>query len=98
MTGYNSCSTLSAEYQNICCATTAVCSQDSNGNVACCPLGAFCTGTISPNLDSTVATTGSATAGVGTASVIATTTAGGNGVVIVVGGTSTAVGRFFFLY
>lgn len=49
-------------------------------------------------MDSTVATTGSATAGVGTASVIATTTAGGNGVVIVVGGTSTAVGRFFLLY
>jgi hypothetical protein len=30
----------------VCCSTDSLCSQDADGNAACCPLGAYCTGTI----------------------------------------------------
>jgi hypothetical protein len=30
----------------VCCSTDSLCSQDNAGNPACCPYGAFCTGTI----------------------------------------------------
>ncbi|KIW06593.1 uncharacterized protein PV09_02309 [Verruconis gallopava] len=45
-TGYSNCATLGAA--GLCCKTSQVCQQDSNGNVACCPTQAACTGTIKP--------------------------------------------------
>ena len=43
-TSYNNCGNLGAS--GLCCAHTAVCSADYAAHVACCPLGAACTGTI----------------------------------------------------
>lgn len=49
---YNSCSGLSnLNSASNCCAGDSVCALDNAGNIACCPLGSFCTGvitTISP--------------------------------------------------
>ena len=45
-----------------CCATNAVCTLDNAGNVACCPEGAFCTGTLS-SVPATVAITTSTQTG-----------------------------------
>jgi len=42
--GYAACSNLGAS--GLCCRTNQVCSADSAGHVACCPLNAACTGTI----------------------------------------------------
>lgn len=44
--GYAACVNLNAP--NLCCPRTQICSADANRNVACCPQGAACTGTISP--------------------------------------------------
>lgn len=44
-TGYNNCANMGAA--GLCCNPSAVCSADYAGNVACCPTGAACTGTIS---------------------------------------------------
>lgn len=41
---FHNCANLGAP--GLCCATAAVCSADSAGNVACCPIGAECSGTI----------------------------------------------------
>ncbi|KAF7895262.1 hypothetical protein EAF00_007076 [Botryotinia globosa] len=43
---YNSCSTLKDSYGGACCPAAAVCSTDAAHNVACCAVGASCTGTI----------------------------------------------------
>ncbi|KAI9732477.1 MAG: hypothetical protein M1818_007515 [Claussenomyces sp. TS43310] len=75
--GYNSCSTLAAQYAGVCCATSAICSLDSAGNAACCPLGSVCTGTINPNTaNSATSTTTSATATTTSAGSPATTATG----------------------
>lgn len=42
----NSCSALGAP--GLCCSSKAICALDPLNNVACCPLNAACTGTISP--------------------------------------------------
>ncbi|KFY51271.1 hypothetical protein V497_09288 [Pseudogymnoascus sp. VKM F-4516 (FW-969)] len=45
---YNSCASLSAPNSaSNCCAASSVCALDNAGNIACCPLGSFCTGIIS---------------------------------------------------
>ena len=41
---FDSCTSLGAP--GLCCAEAAVCSPDAAGNVACCPIGAVCSGTI----------------------------------------------------
>ena len=43
-TDFHPCNNLGAP--GLCCASAAVCSADANGNVACCPTGAVCTGAI----------------------------------------------------
>ncbi len=43
-TSYSPCAALNAP--GLCCTTAAICSADNVGNVACCPLGAACTGTV----------------------------------------------------
>lgn len=43
-TDFHPCNKLGAP--GLCCASAAVCSPDANGNVACCPTGAVCTGAI----------------------------------------------------
>ena len=42
--GYNPCSTLNNS--NICCKTDSHCSRDAADNIACCPTGASCTGSL----------------------------------------------------
>lgn len=51
--GYAACINLGAP--GLCCRTNQVCSADAANNVACCPLGAACTGTIDP-LDPVIVT------------------------------------------
>ena len=41
---YNACTNQGAP--GLCCARSQSCTADGNGNVACCPTGAACTGTI----------------------------------------------------
>ena len=41
---YNACSAFAAD--SICCAAGTDCALDDGGNIACCPRGSFCTGTI----------------------------------------------------
>lgn len=65
-TNYNSCSTLAAADAGSCCSVDSVCSLDNAGNVACCPIGSFCTGTIG--------TPSSPTAVVVSASIVTATT------------------------
>ncbi|RAH62236.1 hypothetical protein BO85DRAFT_484247 [Aspergillus piperis CBS 112811] len=43
--GYDSCTNLG--YSDICCADGSRCTRDAADNVACCPTGASCTGTLS---------------------------------------------------
>lgn len=42
--GYNNCSNIGAP--GLCCSPSARCQADNAGHVACCPLGAACTGSI----------------------------------------------------
>lgn len=42
--GYNSCANLNEA--GACCPPNTNCARDQVGNIACCPVGAFCTGTI----------------------------------------------------
>jgi hypothetical protein len=99
---YNSCSTLAAGDAGACCTAGSVCSWDSNNVVACCPTGAYCTGTIS--LPTAVSTTtsgaiiiaGSTTTTTGVSS---TTTTGSStaGVITATGtGTVTYVPNVYF--
>ncbi|KFY16494.1 hypothetical protein V491_05325, partial [Pseudogymnoascus sp. VKM F-3775] len=41
-----------------CCAASSLCALDNAGNIACCPLGSYCTGIISTAPTSTTAQTG----------------------------------------
>ena len=41
---YNACSAFAAD--SICCAAGTDCALDEGGNIACCPRGSFCTGSI----------------------------------------------------
>ncbi|CAG8953503.1 hypothetical protein HYFRA_00010253 [Hymenoscyphus fraxineus] len=43
---YNSCSTLAANFGGACCIQGSTCTLDRARNVACCPIGAVCTGTV----------------------------------------------------
>lgn len=52
---YNSCSTLAANYGGACCIAGSTCTKDKANNIACCPIGAVCTGTLA--LGSAAATT-----------------------------------------
>ncbi|OBT62125.1 hypothetical protein VE03_08303 [Pseudogymnoascus sp. 23342-1-I1] len=59
---YNSCASLSATNSaSNCCAASSVCALDNVGNIACCPLGSYCTGIISTAPSPTTAHTGSIT-------------------------------------
>ncbi|CAK4028386.1 Hypothetical predicted protein [Lecanosticta acicola] len=69
-TGFNSCDNLGAP--SLCCMSSAICSADSAGHVACCPSGAACTGTIGGVISS--GTIGSNGALVGGGAAAATTT------------------------
>ena len=76
--GYNSCSKLGAA--NVCCSVSAVCSADAANDVACCPSGAQCTGTIGATGSVTGAVTDTGTtAGGGFIFGSATTTASTTG-------------------
>ncbi|KAF2189488.1 hypothetical protein K469DRAFT_736827 [Zopfia rhizophila CBS 207.26] len=84
--GYSSCANLGAP--GLCCRSNSVCSADAVGHVACCPLGAACTGTIDGVNGGSIATasnTGNPAATSTVPYVIASTTQ--NGVSI---GTATA--------
>lgn len=72
--GYNSCASLGAS--DVCCSQGSSCALDQAGNIACCPSGAVCTGTIKGTR------TGSVTLGSGTN----TASTGG----FVLGGTTTS--------
>jgi hypothetical protein len=54
---YNNCANIGAP--GLCCSPSARCSADAAGHVACCPVGAACTGTIGAIVTKT--STGSAT-------------------------------------
>ncbi|PQE11226.1 2 iron 2 sulfur cluster binding protein [Rutstroemia sp. NJR-2017a BVV2] len=56
-TSYSPCATHAAA----CCPTSAVCSTDSRHNIACCAIGASCTGTVAT--PSTTRTTGATQTG-----------------------------------
>ncbi|PYI12418.1 hypothetical protein BO78DRAFT_301599 [Aspergillus sclerotiicarbonarius CBS 121057] len=43
--GYDPCSNLG--HSNICCSDGTICTRDAAENIACCPTGASCTGTLS---------------------------------------------------
>ncbi|ESZ89803.1 hypothetical protein SBOR_9809 [Sclerotinia borealis F-4128] len=43
---FNSCSTFNAADGGACCPTSATCSTDASHNIACCAIGASCTGTV----------------------------------------------------
>ncbi|KAF1814273.1 hypothetical protein P152DRAFT_512671 [Eremomyces bilateralis CBS 781.70] len=43
--GYNNCNHLGAP--GLCCQSNSNCARDPNGNLACCPIGAACTGVVS---------------------------------------------------
>lgn len=99
-TRYSSCANLG--FPQLCCTTTAVCSQDNAGNVACCPIGAACTGTVgvsgSTNAEATTTTTTSASSySTSDAVVVATTTTEGSAAgttgagFVEAGGTTVAV-------
>ena len=56
---YTSCAGVSAPNSaSNCCAVSSTCALDNAGNIACCPLGSFCTGIISSTPSPTTAHTG----------------------------------------
>ncbi|OBT78154.1 hypothetical protein VF21_02736 [Pseudogymnoascus sp. 05NY08] len=56
---YNSCASLSAPNSaSNCCAASSLCALDNAGNIACCPLGSYCTGIISIASSPTTSHTG----------------------------------------
>jgi hypothetical protein len=72
---FNSCSTLAANYGGACCTVGSHCSIDNGRNIACCPIGALCTGSITA---ATATTTGGVViggGGVGATTTPTTTTA-----------------------
>jgi hypothetical protein len=71
--GFSNCGALGNSAA--CCPTDQVCARDGEGNVACCPVGAACTGRI----------------GEGSAANSATTTAGDGGGLVVGGTTGSAL-------
>jgi hypothetical protein len=73
--GFNSCASLGAS--DVCCSQGSTCALDQAGNIACCPSGAVCTGTIRGTR------TGSVTSASGTNA--GSTTSG-----FVLGGTTTS--------
>jgi len=81
--GYNSCSYLGAA--GLCCQNTAICAQDNAGHVACCPQGAYCTGTIGTVVGATATSFQT-----GSSQTLTTTTAGGQTVTVGAGGTVSA--------
>ncbi|EAU36397.1 predicted protein [Aspergillus terreus NIH2624] len=61
LAGYNPCSNLG--HSEVCCASDTKCSRDAADNIACCPTGASCTGSLSGDSTSfQFPQTGSATA------------------------------------
>lgn len=86
-TSYSACTNEGASA--LCCADSQICTADYNGNVACCPSGAKCTGTI------TGVVTGSAVSGTTTTSNVlasttqSTTTTSGAGLIYASTATST---------
>ena len=82
---FRNCANLGAP--GLCCASAAVCSADAAGNVACCPTGAECSGTIGGVITAgTVNSVGSVihgtnAAGATTSSFVFAGTTTGNGLV-----------------
>lgn len=71
---YNSCSTLAAADAGACCTVGSFCTTDRAKNIACCPTGATCTGSITKGT-ATAATSGAGGVfGTGTTSVTTTST------------------------
>lgn len=54
-TNYNACNSLGDA--GACCPSDTVCARDQNGNVACCPINASCTGVIGGTATGTSAAT-----------------------------------------
>ncbi|KAE8443335.1 hypothetical protein EG329_001978 [Mollisiaceae sp. DMI_Dod_QoI] len=72
---FNSCSTLAAADAGACCTAGTFCTTDHARNIACCPTGATCTGTIVLQTATTTGTDsgGGGVFGTGTSSVTTTT-------------------------
>ncbi|KUJ20263.1 uncharacterized protein LY89DRAFT_682023 [Mollisia scopiformis] len=71
---YNSCSTLAAADAGACCTIGTFCTTDHAKNIACCPTGATCTGSITRETAATTTTSGGGGGGVfGTSSATTTT-------------------------
>ncbi|KAF2221123.1 hypothetical protein BDZ85DRAFT_284015 [Elsinoe ampelina] len=101
---YGSCANLGAS--GLCCANNAICTADNAGYVACCPIGAACTGTITgivtggtipPGGTSTRPTTTTNAVLTGTTSVTTTglfssATTPNNGLVVAGGGATASLG------
>ncbi|KAF1989406.1 hypothetical protein K402DRAFT_390983 [Aulographum hederae CBS 113979] len=66
--GYTSCSPLGAAGAALCCNENSLCAIDYGGHVACCPIGAVCTGSI--GVVSTTATTTATDGGAGAGGVV----------------------------
>jgi len=70
--GYNVCSSLGAS--DVCCPSDTTCALDQANHVACCPLGAVCTGTIGGTLTGSATTSGFVLGGTTTLSTTTSTT------------------------
>ncbi|KAE8147022.1 hypothetical protein BDV25DRAFT_161233 [Aspergillus avenaceus] len=87
--GYNPCDNM--DRSDVCCRQGSVCSRDAADNIACCPTGAKCTGSLTGTAGPT--TTDSSFRFPGTATVTATT--GANDATIT---GSTMPGAYPFVY
>ncbi|KAH8598985.1 hypothetical protein B0O99DRAFT_614696 [Bisporella sp. PMI_857] len=93
-TNYNSCSTLAKNLGGACCTAGSVCSLDRARNVACCPIGASCTGTII--VGTATGTTGVFLGASTVTSVSATTTSGSAATPTITAGSVTYVTNQYF--
>ena len=88
---YGSCQTVGNA--GVCCPNNNICSLDQASHVACCPIGATCTGTIRPSITgSTGPQTGPTTTSGGVVVVGATTTATSSGGIVLTTAQPTGAG------
>ena len=92
---YNSCSTLAANYGGACCIAGSSCTTDHAKNIACCPTGALCTGTLTAGTAATT-TGGVVTGGTTTSGATATTTTSNNGATITSAAATGVVANQYF--
>lgn len=98
--GYNSCASLGAS--DVCCSQGSTCALDQAGNIACCPSGAVCTGSIRGTRTGSVTSgtnTGSTTGfvlGGTTTSTTSTTSPGSTAQTTGVGGGGSTVPNNFY--